>query len=239
MKDRAVSITAQEVQLALGHDSNRIISITDANGRDSKMENFEKQEALVDQISSAAAHKIEIDRSSSQTNDIANLLLKVLLPPLERLKRVQLSKTTDDDLELEIAHQMKFAADREAKFVGRAELIELISWQIHSNESKNIFLFSGPSGSGKSSLLAKLAVTLCEKYRYISLVRFCGTTKMTSQKDHLLKSFVRQIEEIMKTRLINKSRGHFDMTLKAFCHFFFIFCQLSPLSGSAQFCRTV
>ena len=103
----------------------------------------------------------------TNTSGIATELLKVLLPPLERLKRAQSEKRNEDDLELEIAHQMKFAADREAKFVGRAQLVELITWQINSDEGKNIFLFSGPSGSGKSSLLAKLAVNLCAKLGFL------------------------------------------------------------------------
>ena len=218
MKQHEVSMTAQEVDHAISKDTNRIISVTAVRNGSTKEENHDKQYSLIETIKSTALHRIEIDRSSSETNHIAKELLKVLLPPLERLKRVQTErKDNEDDLELEIAHQMKFASDRDAKFVGRSELLELITWQIKSDEGRNIFLFSGRSGSGKSSLLAKLAVTLCAKFKYVPLIRFCGTTKMTSQKDHLLKSFVRQLEAIFKMTLLNKDQlttvEQFDMAI--------------------------
>ena len=36
------------------------------------------------------------------------------------------------------------------------------------------------------------------------MIRFCGTTKMTSQKDNLMKSFIRQIEAIFKFTVLGK-----------------------------------
>ena len=104
-----------------------------------------------------------IDRSNGK-NEIASKLLLMLIPPLQKWKEHLNSKSSE--FEDEIAHQMKFAADREARFVGRQELIEIISWQINAElPSKRIYLFTGESGSGKSSLLSKLAYNLCKNVR--------------------------------------------------------------------------
>ena len=83
MQDYAVSMTAQEVQHALDLDANRIISVTAKTKIDDTEENHEKQNTLVQQLKSKVLHHIEIDRSSTETNDIAEELLKVLMPPLD------------------------------------------------------------------------------------------------------------------------------------------------------------
>ena len=51
---------------------------------------------------------------------------------------------------------------------------------------------------------SKIPVNSVFKGGHIALIRFCGTTKMTSQKDNLMKSFIRQIEAIFKFTVLGK-----------------------------------
>lgn len=53
-------------------------------------------------------------------------------------------------------------------------------------------------GCGKSSFLSKLSIDLQQKLDMIPIIRFCGTTKITSQKDALVNSIITQIEFIFK-----------------------------------------
>ena len=69
-----------------------------------------------------------IDRRNGH-NDIAKQLLEKLLPPLERLRDHLANKNLE--FEDEMAHQMKFALDREERFVGRKELVDLMWWKIN------------------------------------------------------------------------------------------------------------
>ena len=74
-------------------------------------------------------NQIIIDRREGK-NKIATELLSVLLPPLEKWKEHLSLKSSE--FEDDIAHQMKFAAEREARFVGRTELVEVMFWQINA-----------------------------------------------------------------------------------------------------------
>ena len=182
-------MTEQEVKTAIELDPGRVISVTGFSSTCSLFvirlypdscyltkamkpvkgeENFEKQLELIKFVreKTDSTKQIVIDRSNGK-NEIAHKLLSMLIPPLEKWKQHLTSKSSE--FEDEIAHQMKFAADRESRFVGRNELIEIISWQINSElPSKRVYLFTGPSGSGKSSLLSKLAYNLCKNVSNIS-----------------------------------------------------------------------
>ena len=81
-----------------------------------------------------------IDRRNGH-NDIAKQLLEKLLPPLERLRDHLANKNLE--FEDEMAHQMKFALDREERFVGRRELVDLMWWKINPMRTAigRIFIF--------------------------------------------------------------------------------------------------
>ena len=81
-----------------------------------------------------------IDRRNGH-NDIAKQLLEKLLPPLERLRDHLANKNLE--FEDEMAHQMKFALDREERFVGRRELVDLMWWKINPMRTTigRIFIF--------------------------------------------------------------------------------------------------
>ena len=81
-----------------------------------------------------------IDRRNGH-NDIAKQLLEKLLPPLERLRDHLANKNLE--FEDEMAHQMKFALDREERFVGRRELVDLMWWKINPMRTAigGIFIF--------------------------------------------------------------------------------------------------
>ena len=96
--------------------------------KDFNEENFDRQQDLNKFIKSKTAHHVVIDRRNGH-NDIAKQLLEKLLPPLERLRDHLANKNLE--FEDEMAHQMKFALDREERFVGRRELVDLMWWKIN------------------------------------------------------------------------------------------------------------
>ena len=81
------------------------------------------------------------------------------------MKRLSIKREAENvELQDEIVHQMKFASDRAKLFIGRTLLINTISFLV---KTKNIFIFTGASGSGKSSFLSKLAIELQTKANMI------------------------------------------------------------------------
>ena len=159
------------------------------------------------------------------------MLLSVLISPLRRLsiQRERHNSIFQD----EIVHQMRFAADREKLFIGRAQLLKTVSFQIDKNAPpRNCFIFIGSSGCGKSSFLSKLAIVLQRKFGMIPIIRFCGTTKITSQKDALIHSVISQIELLFKLRFRLLENAQIYKDTQPINYNTFIQCEQNPWNKS-------
>jgi len=98
-------------------------------------------------------------------------------------------------LELEAqAHQL-FGESRAPKdgFVGRDAELKAIADYLGDESDRNPLVVYGPSGTGKTALLARAAQVAAEKYRGHIFLRFIGTTPQSSNLNALLTSLCREL----------------------------------------------
>ena len=105
---------------------------------------------------------------------------------------------TENDLHIE------YALDKARHFVGREKELVAIKQYIESSETKP-FWIKGPSGIGKSSLLAKIVEEYIEHYDIIC--RFCGTTEESSEAFLLARSIIKELDsrDVTKRRITSSN----------------------------------
>lgn len=148
-----------------------------------------------------SSHHIELSQGdqveSCYKRSVADGILRIIEPLLTELKESRSEQTVFQD---ELVHQMRFALDRERNFIGRSDLLKTVLWDINKR-SKNVFVFTGASGSGKSTFIAKICVEL-QKSGHYPLLRFCGTSNIASQRDNIQKYLIRHLEGILGFSLL-------------------------------------
>jgi WD40 repeat protein len=98
-------------------------------------------------------------------------------------------------LELETqAHQL-FGESRASRdgFVGRDAELKAIADYLRDENDRNPLVVHGPSGTGKTALLARAAQIAAEEYRRRVFLRFLGTTPQSSNLNALLTSLCREL----------------------------------------------
>ena len=91
----------------------------------------------------------------------------------------------NEEIQTENERHIEYALNKARHFVGREKELLLIKQYIVSSETKPLWI-KGPSGIGKSSLLAKIVEEYNEHYDIIC--RFCGTTEESSDAISVVKS---------------------------------------------------
>ena len=91
----------------------------------------------------------------------------------------------NEEIQTENERHIEYALNKARHFVGREKELLLIKQYIVSPETKPLWI-KGPSGIGKSSLLAKIVEEYNEHYDIIC--RFCGTTEESSDAISVVKS---------------------------------------------------
>ena len=204
IKHKLKSLTEQEVRFALDLDPKRVILLTKSTSSGKKeSDNFEAQELFRNSVKESipSSHHIELSQTDSDECDykksFANSILRVIEPKLAELKKSRAEQTVFQD---ELVHQMQFAIDRERNFIGRSDLLKTVLWDINKR-TKNVFVFTGASGSGKSTFIAKVCVEL-KKAGHYPLLRFCGTSNIASQRDNIQKYLIKHLEGILGFSLL-------------------------------------
>ena len=100
-------------------------------------------------------------------------------------------------LELEIQAHELFGESRAPKdgFVGRDQELKAIADYLSNEEDHNPLVVHGPSGTGKTALLARAAHIASENYKGRIFLRFLGTTPQSSNLNALLSSLCRELRQ--------------------------------------------
>ena len=88
--------------------------------------------------------------------------------------------------------QWDYARQKGEQFRAREDLVEEYIEKL--NHGQKLLALTGPAGSGKSTLMARLAVKLQEKGREVLPV-FCGSTMLCNDAPDVLRYIVRYIED--------------------------------------------
>ncbi|CAH1787626.1 unnamed protein product [Owenia fusiformis] len=106
-----------------------------------------------------------------------------------------------DSVTQECASHLKFCYSRANSFFGRVDLIDegLKYFKVNGEVTRVPLVVHGTSGAGKTSLMAALAYRgikqVQDSTNPVLVVRFCGTTPLSSSGRVLLKSICDQIKE--------------------------------------------
>ncbi len=125
-----------------------------------------------------------LDHLDQLCEDVYADLSKVILSEIGHLEAV-------DPLEKEIVAHNEFGEDRARIFIGRTDILKAIADYIKGNNSHPLAVW-GPSGSGKSALMAK-AVEQARLNGKDVIYRFIGATPDSSNGRALLESLCKQI----------------------------------------------
>ncbi len=115
---------------------------------------------------------------------------------------IQLGDLGDIDIDpaaIEIRKQEEFKTQRLEHFTGRQEALHSVADYLKSTGDK-VFSIIGASGTGKTSLLAKVIEETCV-YEGVRVFRFLGTTSETSDTFQLLSGLIREIASAYRTEI--------------------------------------
>ena len=141
-------------------------------------------------------NKTEIEDAAAYADKIFDKLKAVI--------EEQLTKVIDDD---EIAHEQRLHTEFKNKLVthfrGRAETLTTIQNYLNDPSSNKTLSLIGESGSGKSSVMAKVVQDTLESKSADTLLvyRFLGTTSNSSNVISLMQSVAGQIAQRFGTEL--------------------------------------
>ncbi len=98
-------------------------------------------------------------------------------------------------LELERQVHERFSLERapEHGFVGREKELAAIAAYLHDTEDRNPLVIYGPSGAGKTAILARAAQIANRQYKDRVFLRFLGTTPQSSNLHALLMNLCREM----------------------------------------------
>lgn len=102
------------------------------------------------------------------------------------IKEFESGMDTSDMLTQEIGRHISIAERETTEFIGRKDVLDYISEYLNDLHSNQALWIKAPSGVGKSTLLAKLAVTY--QYSHHVICRFCGQTSYSLMTNDLLGS---------------------------------------------------
>ena len=129
----------------------------------------------------------------------------------KKVKEAIKMKPKLDSVTSEIVSHVTFCTRKTASFYGRDELIKAAMNYYTGNEGRvnsarsrsgnnteTVFVVHGVSGSGKTSLMAKVVSSVRQmfqekKYSPVLVTRFCGTSGASSSARNLLHSMCEQI----------------------------------------------
>lgn len=128
--------------------------------------------------------------SSTLCVDVWKSLSSIILAEIAAMKSV-------DPLDREIAAHRAFGANRRRFFMGRAGILERVDQYIRSDVRTPLVL-AGPSGSGKSALLAQIAENAKKLLPTESvIVRFIGATPDSANVRSLLEGLRQEIARVL------------------------------------------
>ena len=128
-----------------------------------------------------------------------------------KIKEAIEKRPTLDSVTSEIVSHVSFCARKSASFYGRADLVQASMKYYTGNEGRvnsartrsgnnteTVFVVHGVSGSGKTSLMAKVVSTVRQMFQDkksfpVMVTRFCGTSGASSSARNLLYSICEQI----------------------------------------------
>ncbi|MGA2981987.1 MAG: DUF4062 domain-containing protein [Terriglobales bacterium] len=125
------------------------------------------------------------------------------------LRPQELSATREEQLRHD-----EFAFKRSRDFTGQAAAIQVITKYIEGENSRAPLVFYGPSGSGKSVLLAEAALE-CRGRRTAAICRFAGVTAESTQAASLLKGLCNEID-ILYGKSASELPTDFDLLASEF-----------------------
>ena len=105
-------------------------------------------------------------------------------------------QTTVDPIAVEAATHLTFASNRGQLFFGREHLVQKGKMYLSKKLHNNPFVIYGASGSGKTSVLASLALKATSEFSSVApilLTRFCGTTSNSSSVRLLIQSMIEHV----------------------------------------------
>ena len=117
---------------------------------------------------------------------------KLIQRALDKAKKLQ---SIHDPLFEEVVHQAEFCNTKCQNFCGRKGIIEEIFTALKKKEVTKPLVVHGPSGAGKTSIMAMIAKKAQEELgqEHIIMIRFLGTTPDSSSIAMVIQSICRQI----------------------------------------------
>ena len=123
--------------------------------------------------------------------DVYDELSKVILNEIKLLETI-------DPLKREISAHEVFAKDRARVFIGRSGTLKTIVDYVNGSDSHPLVVW-GPSGSGKSALMAKAIQQSQHAHPDANIIyRFIGITPESSNERALLESLYHQLSRLLK-----------------------------------------
>ncbi|XP_033116394.1 NACHT domain- and WD repeat-containing protein 1-like isoform X2 [Anneissia japonica] len=114
------------------------------------------------------------------------------------LSESQLLELCQDSLFMEVLHHSKFCLLKCQNFCGRKELLHSIEKYLSNPEKTKPLVIHGPSGVGKTSVMAMVALEQQNKRDCQTVLRFLGTSSHTSTIFQVMLTIFSQICETYK-----------------------------------------
>jgi WD40 repeat protein len=144
-------------------------------------------------------------------NDFADNVYNDLFAIID--KQIKETKA-NDALEQEVQLHKEFKEKLTEHFIGREDIVEKMSFYINSQNATKTFVLLGKSGSGKSSVLAKVSdVFEKQNKNHFVIYRFLGLTATSSNLRGLLENLCKQIireYNIDLDKVFEENSGYFD-----------------------------
>ena len=154
------------------------------------LDNLEKlttlKTALKTKISKDNEFDVNVTWNEYQQENFSTVFKTEMEQRLRQVIEKSIKEASKETPETENQKHLGIADFKSKNFVGREVEIETIDTYINDSDNGNVFVIQGPSGSGKSALVAQTIKKYANTHDIIC--RFCGMTPLSSNIDELLKS---------------------------------------------------
>ena len=216
----------------LKNDSDNVFgflrTIDNASQQDGKFiqEDYNEALAFKQRVADELKNTLSLHTRQIDGNNLdESYLLEFTAKTIEFLKnqvdkqKEYIEKQTLTPLQLEQQAQRRFAQHKSKNFVGQQSLRDRVASYVASTNQQPL-LICGTSGSGKSSLMAKLVAEIQENQENPVLYRFVGATAHSSSSKDILTSLFDELNIDIAGREQKDTVEDFIQFSKRLCHSF-------------------
>ncbi len=150
--------------------------------------------------------------SKCSINDATSFANKAYNDLAETIKLQLTSETSENEIEAELKIHKQFREQLTENFCGRLSALNAISEYIENKTSQQVYSIIGPSGSGKSSIMAKAALQFENDYGKAPFFRFAGISANSSNISSFIGLLCKQICAVFDVPWETINAGFKDLT---------------------------